>query len=218
MNVNDILSKMRESGRIQDVESKGALGEEAVWTILTERKDPCLLYHSLRYPYQTNRQGVCYLGNIKYENNLFYDITSEDNEDEIDCVYTTQFRIFLIEVKSYKSQRIDIYDHWINRGDKPMDKSPITQAEKHARHFYHAIYDVLPNGKPKYIIPMVCFVDKTTVRDARDQYFVNYVPVCTLNSLNKTINKYNKPLKYQLSFEDIKKKIKQVSISIAREL
>lgn len=218
VNINKILNDMRESSAIQDYESKGALGEEAVFAILAERPDKCLLYNSLRYPYQTNRQGIVYLGNIKYENNVFVDYSSDTTEDEIDCVYITKYRIFPIEVKSYHVKRIDVYDHWINRVDEPMDKSPVAQAEKHARHMYHAIYDVLPKGDPSYIKPVVCFVDQCVIRDARDKYFQNYIPVCTLNALNKVINKYNKPLKYALSLKDIEHKIKNVSISIKKQL
>lgn len=214
MDINSILAKMRASGAIE----KGALGEDAVWSLLCNRPNKCLLYNSVRYPYQTDRNGVVYLGNIKYDNGEFYDISNEDNEDEIDCVYITRFKIFLIEVKSYHAKRIDVYDHWINRVDAPMDKSPVAQAEKHARHFYHAVYDVIPDGDPNYIVPVVCFVDRTLLRDARSSHFKTYVPVCTLNSLNKVINKYNQPLKYELSFKDIKQRIKDISISIAKEV
>ena len=214
MGINETLERMRNSGTIQ----KGALGEDAVWEVLAERPGKCLLYHSLRYPYQTDRSGICYLGNIKYENGQFFDITSEDTEDEIDCVYITPYRIFLIEVKSYRAKRIDIYDHWINRGNEPMDKSPVTQAEKHARHFYHATYEYIPDGKTEYIVPVVCFVDKTILRDARDEYFQRYIPVCTLNSLNKVIQTYNKPLKYGISLKDMDHRVKQISISIDKEL
>lgn len=214
MDVNSILSRMRQSGTIE----KGAQGEEAVWSVLADRPNKALLYNSVRYPYQSNRQSVTYLGNIKYEDGNFIDVTSESLEDEIDEIYITPYRIFLIEVKSYHVKRIDVYDHWINRVDEPMDKSPVTQAEKHARHFYHAMHSVIPDGNPEYIKPIVCFVDRTIIRDARDEHFQRYIPICTLNKLNSTIDANDKPLGFKLNLNAIDEQIKRIAISIAKEL
>lgn len=218
MNINDTLKAMRDSGKVQDWTEKGALGEDAVFEVCLNRKEQCLLYHSFTYPYQSNRSGIVFMGNIKYEGGQFVEYTDASINDEIDVLYITPSRIFPIEVKSYHSKHIDVYDHWMNRDDTPTDKSPITQAEKHARQLYHAIYDVLPDGKAKYICPIVCFVDRCTLRDDRSDYFQKYIPVCTLNDLNKTINKNSKPYEYILSLRDIKKKLKEVAVSIKKEL
>lgn len=219
--INDVLGKMRKAGKLQDMHEKGDLGEEAVLAVCLKRKEQLgngLLYQSFMYPYQTDRSGVCYTGNIKYENNEFVEYTDDSINDEIDVLYITPYRIFAIEVKSYKAKRLDVYEHWFNRNSTPVDKSPIAQAEKHARHLYHAIYDVLPDGNPNYIQPMVCFVDKCKVLDDRSDHFRDYVPVCILNTLLSTINKYNIPLDYNLDLDMISSKLNEVKVSIKRTL
>ena len=219
--INDVLRDMRNAGTLQDMRQKGDLGEEAVLAICYDRKEKAgagLLYQSFMYPYQTDRSGKCYVGNIKYEDGQFKEYTRETINDEIDVLYITPYRVFVIEVKSYKARSLDVYEHWFNRGSTPVDKSPIMQAEKHARHLYHAIYDVLPEGDPRYIQPLVCFVDKCRVRDDRSQHFIDYVPVCILNNLLSTINKYNTPLEYNLALDQIEAKLNNVKVSIKRAL
>ena len=219
--INDVLHNMRKAGKVADMKEKGDLGEEAVLSICYDRKQKIgngLLYQSFMYPYQTDRSGVVYTGNIKYENDEFVEYSRESINDEIDVLYITPYRIFSIEVKSYKAKSLDVYEHWFNRGSTPVDKSPIMQAEKHARHLYHAIYDVLPDGNPNYIQPMVCFVDKCRVRDDRSEHFVNYVPVCILNNLLATLNHYNKPLEYNLDLVQVERKLNDVKVSIKRTL
>jgi len=218
MNINKTLEEMRNSSKIQDWKAKGSLGEDAVFEICAQRHEKCLLYNSYMYPYQTNREGIVYMGNIKYENNQFVEYTDSSTNDEIDILYITQFRVFVIEVKSYSANRIDVYDHWVNRGNTPLDKSPVTQAEKHARQLYHVIYDVIPDGKTEYIKPIVCFVDRCTLRDDRSNHFRNYLPVCTLNDLNKTLNKNSKPLEYCISLKDVARKLKESATSIKKTL
>lgn len=220
-NINDVLSNMRKAGKVQDMKEKGDLGEDAVLAVLFSRKEQTgngLLYQSFMYPYQTNREGVCYTGNIKYENDDFVEYTKDSINDEIDVLYCTPYRIFCIEVKSYHAKTLDVYDHWFNRGNTPVDKSPIMQAEKHARHLYHAIYDVLPDGRPEYIIPMVCFVDRCKVRDDRSQHFQVYVPVCILNNLLQTINRNNTPLEYNIDLVQLERKLNDVKVSIKKSL
>lgn len=219
--INDVLLNMRKAGKVADMKEKGDLGEEAVLSICYDRKQKVgngLLYQSFMYPYQTDRSGVVYTGNIKYENNEFVEYSRESINDEIDVLYITPYRIFSIEVKSYKAKSLDVYEHWFNRGSTPVDKSPIMQAEKHARHLYHAIYDVIPDGNPNYIQPMVCFVDKCRVRDDRSEHFVDYVPVCILNNLLATLNHYNKPLEYNLDLVQVERKLNDVKVSIKRTL
>ncbi len=219
--INDVLRNMRKAGKVQDMKEKGNLGEEAVLAVCYDRKQKAgngILYQSFMYPYQTGSDGTCYTGNIKYENGGFVEYTSDSLNDEIDVLYITSYRVFPIEVKSYKSRTLDVYEHWFNRGSTPVDKSPIMQAEKHARHLYHAIYDVIPDGDPKYIIPIVCFVDKCRVRDDRSKHFVDYTPVCILNTLLSTINKYNTPAEYNLDLNEIERKLNEVKVSIKRVL
>lgn len=224
-NVSATLNKMRKAGQIRDNKAKGDLGEDAVLAVLYDRKQQTgngLLYQSFKYPYQTNRQDVCYLGNIFYnaEKNEFSDVTDDKYDDEIDVLYVTPYRVFPIEVKSYHTNKIEVYVPWMNKGGTPVDKSPILQAEKHARHLYHAIYDVLPDGKPEYIVPLVCFVDrcKLLVEDEYEQKFGSYLPVCILNNLLHTLNKYNQPGAYNLDIGQIQRKLDSIKTSIRRTL
>ena len=223
--IDNVLSKMRKAGKMQDMKEKGNLGEEAVIAICYDRKQKTgngLLYQSYMYPYQTNRQGVCYTGNVvfKMKGDMpeFYEHTRESINDEIDVLYITPYRIFPIEVKSYHSRLIEVYDHWVNKNSEFVDKSPVMQAEKHARHLYHAIHEVLPDGNPDYIKPIVCFVDRCKIIDDREKKFVDYIPVCVLNNLLKTLNKYNKPLEYNLDIAAIERKLNEVKVSIKQSL
>lgn len=221
MGINDVLANMRKAGKIEDMHVKGDLGEEAVLSLCYERKQKTgngLLYQSFMYPYQSSRSGVVFTGNIKFENGQFVEYTDKSINDEIDVLYITPYRVFPIEVKSYHARTLDVYEHWFNRNSSPVDKSPISQAEKHARHLYHAIYDVIPDGSPSYIQPMVCFVDRCKVRDDRSDHFVDYIPVCILNNFLRTLNKYNTPLQYNLDLTAIEKKLNQVKVSVKRVL
>ena len=75
--VNDVLSSMRKAGKVQDMKEKGDLGEEAVLAICLDRKKAVgkgLLYQSFMYPYQSDRSGRVYTGNVKYENGESYGV------------------------------------------------------------------------------------------------------------------------------------------------
>ena len=219
--INDVLASMRKAGKVSDMKEKGNFGEEAVLSICYERKQKLgngLLYQSFMYPYQSDRSGVVYTGNIKYENGEFVEYTDDSINDEIDVLYITPYRIFPIEVKYYHARTLEVYEHWFNRNSTPVEKSPVAQAEKHARHLYHAIHDVLPDGDPRYIKPMVCFVDRCKVLDDRSDYFADYLPVCILNNFLRTLNEHNTPLQYNLDLAAIEHKLNQVKVSIKRSL
>lgn len=220
-NINSVLSKMRNAGKLQNMKDKGDAGEDAVLAVCYARKKETgtgLLYQSYQYPYQTSRDGVCYVGNVVFKDGALIDYSRDTLNDEIDILYITPYRIFPIEVKSYHARLIEIYEHWFNKNGEPVEKSPILQAEKHARHLYHAIYDVLPDGDPRYIQPIACFVDRCEIRDARSDHFYDYVPVCVLNNLLKTINEYNKPLAYNLDLTAISAKLDEKKVSIRKTL
>ena len=219
--INGILGKMRAAGKFQDMKGKGDAGEEAVLQICYDRlqaKGRGMLYQSFMYPYQTNRAGVCYTGNVMYENDIFVDYSSDSINDEIDVLYCTPYRIFPIEVKSYHSRKLYVYDHWFNKDSTIVQKSPIAQAEKHARHLYHAIHSVLPDGDTEYIIPLVCFVDRCTVIDERTPEMQEYVPVCILNNLRSVINKHDKPLSYDIDLPALTDKLNKIKVSIKRTM
>jgi len=163
------------------------------------------------YPYASNRQNQVYLGNIFYdeEKGSYYDMTRQLN-DEIDILYISHYRIFPIEVKAYTDSSIVLTDQWMMRRKKPVEKSPLAQAEKHARHLYHQLYDVIPEGDPSYIKPLVCFVASATVDDQRSNIMQFYLPATILNTLQRTLSDFDTPGKYTLDLAMIEKKLKSI--------
>lgn len=227
-NIDNILANMRQAGKVMNVKEKGNLGEDAVLDLCLGIKRACngILVQSFAYPYASNAQGKNYTGNIKLENGKYVEYTDQAGlKDEIDILLITPYRIFPIEVKSYKAH-IKIYDHWMDRdnngpskpkGMLPVDKSPVAQAEKHARHLYHQIYEVLPDGQPAYIVPIVCFVDKCTVEDNRSPANQQYLPVSILNTLRQTIYANNTPLKYQLDLDALRRRLNAIKTETRKE-
>lgn len=210
--IDSILKDMRKAGKVSDWKSKGDAGEEAVVQVCLElqRKIGGMVYHSYSYPYQTDTVGRVYTGNIKLENGKYVEYTDSKKGmvDEIDVLYVTDYRVFVIEVKAYHA-KIDIYDHWLKKNGTEVDKSPILQTEKHCRHLYHALSCVLPDGQPKYIVPLCCFVDRCTVEDDRSPEFEKYIEVCILSNLKSSIMSLNTPLEYNLDLEEIKRKLNE---------
>lgn len=220
--IDNILKNMRMQSKLQNMKGKGDAGEEAVLQIMLQRLQHTggLLYRSFRYPYQQNRQNVTYVGNIMLEEGKFVAYNDARNgrilEDEIDILYVTPLRIFPIEVKSYHA-KLEVYNDWMKKQGEEVDKSPIAQAEKHARHLYHALHDVLPDGRPEYIQPIVCFVDRCTLVDSRNQGSKVYLPCCILNNLKSTIIHCNTPLRYSISVPDVKKKLDSIKTDVLKE-
>lgn len=215
-NINNILKDMRKAGKLMDMKGKGNAGEEAVLQLTLQRlyNTGGIVYHSFKYPYQTNRKGITYLGNVKYENGEYVEYTDAKNgrtlEDEIDVLYISPYRIFPVEVKSYHAN-LEVFDYWMKKQGVMVDKSPVSQAEKHARHLYHALYDVLPDGDPHYIVPIVCFVDRCKLVDNRSEEQIGYLPCCILNNYNITVARNNTQLDYNLDVEMIANKLKEIS-------
>lgn len=210
--IDSILQDMRKAGKVSDWKDKGNAGEQAVLQVCLElqRKIGGLIYHSYQYPYQSDTSGKIYTGNIKLENGNYVEYTESKRalEDEIDVLFVTDYRVFVIEVKSYHA-KIEVYDHWLKKNGTEVDKSPILQTEKHCRHLYHAMSYVLPDGNPNYIVPLCCFVDRCTVTDNRSPEFERYIPICILNNLKSTLMSLNTPLDYNLDLEEIKRKLNE---------
>lgn len=210
--IDSVLKTMREAGKMSEWKDKGDAGEEAALQICLElqRKMGGMIYHSYQYPYQSDATGRIYTGNLKRENGKLIEYTDSKKGliDEIDVLYITAYRIFPIEVKAYHA-KIDVYDHWVKKNGTEVDKSPILQAEKHARHLYHALHPVLPDGKWNYIVPLCCFVDRCTVNDTRSPEFERYIELCVLNNLKGTILSLNTPLQYNLDLGEIKRKLNE---------
>lgn len=220
--INALLKGMREHGKLCDMKGKGDMGEDAALQIVLERQrsNGGLVFQSFRYPYQTNRQGVTYIGNIKLENGEFVEYTEAHSgrtlEDEIDLLYVSRHRIIPIEVKSYHAT-VTVYNDWVNRFDDPVDKSPVAQAEKHARHLYHAIAQVLPNGRPEYIRPVVCFVDRCKLIDNRKPESIEYLQCCVLNGLKRCLVKIDTPLRFDIDVEVVQSRLKEIRNDVKRE-
>jgi hypothetical protein len=225
MNIDAALAAMRNAGKLRDNKGKGNFGEDAVFALLHSYmcKRGGMLYKGFTYPYASDRSGRVYLGNIfLQEDGKFMEITRQLN-DEIDVLYLSPFRVFPIEVKAYHA-KMEVSVHDLKKNGRvdymPVEghdespkrhKSPLWQTEKHARHLYHSICDVIPNGNPKFVQPIVCFVDRCTVIDHRSAEHKIYLPVTILNNLIPTIKEYDYPLDgYGLSLEDIQKKLDKI--------
>lgn len=183
--VNDILSKMHNSG---EPKSKGVYGEQACLSICETiyRNQGGILIHS--YAYKTV-PGLA--GNIKFGNGFY--VENLGSMTEIDLLLVTPFRIFPIEVKSYKASKITLTNDRIS-GCRSTDKSPEHQNEMHCRHLYPHIYKNIPNGDTRYIVPIVVFVDETTVSDQRTKDHKDYIVVTVLNRLRSELLKHNVPI------------------------
>lgn len=216
-NINATLTKMRQAGKLQSYKEKGNSGEKAVYDIIHNYRAMRggLLYQSFMYPYASDRQGKIYLGNIFYDKDrkVFYDQTTQVN-DEIDILYISPFRVFAIEVKAYHMRKVEFSDQWMVREGAMVEKSPLAQAEKHARHLYHSIYDVLPDGDWRYILPCVVFVDAVkSGEDKRSPNMRQYLPVLPLNDLMQTIRSRDlipPGASYTLDLDAIEKKLKSI--------
>ena len=214
--VNDILAQMRKSGKMQDWKGKGTFGEDAVLAVVHDYylRHGGLLYHSFSYPYASDKNNRVYLGNIFLKEDGTYTHISKQVTDEIDILYISPNRIFPIEVKSYHAKMEVSVQHLKKNGSVQYEgmghKHPLWQAEKHARHLYHQIYDVLPDGNPHYIRPIVCFADRCTVRDIRSDNSKCYLPVTILNELKGLIKDLDLPLQYGLNLPAIEKKLREI--------
>ena len=214
--VDSHMSEMIEQGKLGDYKAKGAAGEAAVMDIMHDYRNRRggLLYQGFMYPYATNRAGKLYLGNIFWneETQEYSDVTRQVN-DEIDVLYISNNRIFCIEVKSYHIRKAVLTNEWMYREGRKVDKAPTAQAEKHARHLYHQLYEVLPDGDPRYIIPIVCFVDRVEREfdDQRDIEHQLYMPVCPIDQLQATILECDVcDTGYNLDLDAIEKKLKSI--------
>lgn len=174
----DKLSKLNDEG-------KGELGKKIVFEVLKRYKKTVpgsILINTLAYPYCKNAKG-----NVKLKDDKFVTVSNSDADDEIDVVLITPYRIFLCEVKVYRYDII-FTDIWTYRPKGPVEKSVPLQAEKHARHFYYNFFDVIPDGKPYYIVPVMVIADKSNITDKRSAKWKRYIPITNLNVLNKTVS------------------------------
>lgn len=210
MDVNKAFKLMHKNR--QDNQKKGEAGEEISLALAQKYirgRNDCTILHSYKYPYYVDEFEEVLTGNIKYEDGKYKTLQKESYNDEIDLVIITSYRIFVVEVKARVGKWL-IYDHWAKQNSKVIDKSPITQAEKHARHLYATIHEYLPDGDPRYIIPVVVYVDKSEIKDTRSKEFKNYVTVCTANNFIKKLRLLENPLKYNIDTKELIDFMKEV--------
>lgn len=208
--INTALKKM--NARRDIAVEKGTAGEEAVLGLIQSYMEirGGALYHSYSYPYAQNRHGIYYPGNIYLEGEKYLEVPGRAGlYDEIDVLYITPSRIFSIEVKA-RGGKWKLYDHWATQNSRLVDKSPMAQAEKHARHLYHQIYEYLPNGSRSYIVPLVVLVDKAELEDSRSMEFKQVLPVARLNNLKAKISSYDTTLAYSLNVDEILLRLKNI--------
>lgn len=208
--VNGLLNKMRSSSQT----GKGTFGEQAVFKICEQfyQSEGGILIHS--YSYKTDKEQA---GNIKKGQNGQLYVENLGDYTEIDILYVSKFKIFPIEVKAYKSKEIRLDDAGIY-GCYKTDKSPVHQNEMHCRHYYSHIFRALQNGDTRFIVPIVCMVDKATIIDERSDWQKEYIKLCILDTLEKTIRENNTPIGYQLNLQLIDSILKEYMINSEKYL
>ena len=203
--VDNILADMHN----QESTDKGSFGEKAVLKICESlyQMQGGILYHSFTYSVDKDLPG-----NIKKDDDGSFYLENLSNSTEIDVLFVTPFRIFPIEVKAYRANKITLTDDSI-KGCYVTNKSPVHQNEMHCRHLYSGIFMTIPEGNPDYIVPIVCMVDKAEIIDSRSDWQKDYIHLCTLNTLKHTLIQYNKPLDYKLNLVDIDNRLKEIKFS-----
>lgn len=208
--VDQILGKMRTTSRT----GKGTFGEQAVFKICEQfyQTQGGILIHS--YSYKTDKDQA---GNIKKDQNGRLYVENLGGFTEIDVMYVSKFRVFPIEVKAYKAKEIRLTDDGIH-GCYKTEKSPIHQNEMHCRHLYPHIFRTLPEGDTRYIVPIVCMVDKAIIIDERSDWQQTYIKLCVLNTLKEVIEKNNIPLDYQINLQLMDSVLKEAMVSSEKYL
>lgn len=203
--IDEMYKRMNENRNI--AKEKGNIGENIILAILQDYQQvrpDSFIAHSFRYSLQSDRNNNVYPGNIKKIGGVYQEITRESLEDEIDLVLVTPYRILAIEAKA-RTGTWSLYDHWTSQNSTPCEKSPITQTEKHARHLYHLLHEVLPDGRPEYIVPITVFVDKAKIVDSRSSLMKSYVKIAVANTLKQLVYNNDVALQYKLNLREIRK-------------
>lgn len=197
MSIKDAYATLNKCRTV--AKDKGDAGEQILISLAKDYQKihKCTILWSYSYPYQSDRDGITYTGNIKKHDGKYEELTKEGYNDEIDVVIITDYRIFVVECKA-RSGKWVLYDHWARQNGSDVDKSPITQCEKHARHLYHLIHEWIPDGKPEYITPITAFVDKCELTDKRGKPYRKYIQVSIANNFKRLIKFNDTPLEYRI--------------------
>ena len=185
-----------------DPTKKGETGEDIALQIVRRfaKTNKCVIIHSYKYNLQYKSDGSVLPGNIKYIDGEYVEFTDASYIDEIDLLVLTPKAIIPIEVKA-RTGVWRAFDDWIKHNNKMEEKSPITQAEKHARHLCALVHEYLPNGDIEYIKPVVVFVDKARVIDGRSDQRKKYIKVTIADFLRSELIKLNKKGDYLINMD-----------------
>lgn len=204
--VNGILNKMHNQAVASD---KGTFGEQAVFSICEDlyHRRGGILIHS--YTYKTE-EGLA--GNIKKSGGKLF-VENTGNITEIDILLVTPYKMFPIEVKSYKAKTVTLTNDRIS-GCSYTEKHPVHQNEMHMRHLYPQIFTSLPDGMTEYIVPIVVFADETEVKDKRTKDNRDYINVTILNQLRQLLEYHDKAYGNKLlDLKTIELKLKSAMVS-----
>jgi len=211
--IDKLLSDMSKLRGREAGKGKGDIGEAAAFQIFKMYKKRigrrCVIFQSYAFPYAANVEGNIKLGT---DGSFMHEPGKPGTDDEIDIVMLTDYRVFLIEVKAYSGQ-IKVTDIWTHHANQWDDKSPICQAEKHGRHFYHTFYDVLPEGAHEYIKLVTVFTGTCVIEDARTKN-KDYIPIAIANDANRIVSIYDKPSKYIVDVDAVVKKMLESKSSV----
>ncbi len=210
--VNECLQQMATSAKEGDIKAKGTFGELALLKVCEEiyQEKGGILYHSYTYKTEPDLPG-----NIKKEDGKLY-LENLGNVTEIDVLLVTPYKVYPIEVKSYKAKKITFTDDGI-AGCQITNKSPIHQNEMHCRHLYPKLLRVLPEGRSKYIEPVVVLVDKCQVEDNRSDIQKAYIKLATLNNFRSCIMQLDTPYEYRLDLDAVYNCLEEACCSAGRK-
>lgn len=207
--VNSCLNRMHSKSGTD----KGVFGELAVLAVCERMYQATggLLYHS--YSYKVDKALP---GNIEYGAEGLY-VENLGDMTEIDILLVTPYRIFPIEVKSYKASKIVLTDDRI-LGCLITNKSPIHQNEMHARHLYSGIIEAVPEGNTQYIQPICVFTDECTLSDNRSEFQRSYIHATVLSRLSSLLRMLNTPIDYRLDLEMIQRRLNAIKLKCEKEM
>lgn len=138
---------------------------------------------------------------------------------ESDFIVVTPYAVFVIEVKTiygqmkvYEDFNIEIIRSGTFTGENFESKNFFRQNEMHCRHLYYHLHDILPEGNPSYIKPILVMTGKMKIFDERSSVDKSKYPITILNKLIPVLEKYNKPNKYLLDLNKIRKRFDKIRV------
>jgi len=189
----ELMKKLQGTKNSLTGKEKGDLGESIALSAIKRydkevNNTKSLIYQGFKYSYTASVPG-----NAVYDktSNSFKSFDSGSFDDEIDILYITEYRIFIIEVKARSGTWV-FKDDWSFVRNEPSEKCPAAQTEKHARQFYSRCYPYIPDGNPEYVKCVLCFVDRVKLLDKRQHDYG--IKLSILNTLLMEISKLNVPL------------------------